>query len=87
MSKSLPVHWTKSISDPKKKVEMEAIIRNSVVALSRLYDLIEEKEITINNQEVSPLDFDSPSWSHKTAFRLGQKAALKEIRSLLEFIK
>lgn len=85
--KAIPVQWLKNVSDPKKRAEAEAIIRNSTVALSRLLDLVEEKEQTINSQELTASDFDSPSWSHKTAFRLGQKAALKDLKELLAFIK
>lgn len=82
--KSIPIAWIKNASN---KQEAEAIIRNSTVALSRLYDIIEEKENSINSQELAVTDFDSPAWSHKTAFRLGQKAALKEMKELLAFIK
>lgn len=82
--KALPVAWIKNTSN---KQEVEAAIRNSTTALSRLYDIVEEKEQVINSQELAVTDFDSPAWSHKTAYRLGQKAALKEIKDLLAFIK
>lgn len=82
--KALPVVWIKNTSN---KQEVEAAIRNSTTALSRLYDIVEEKEQVINSQELAVTDFDSPAWSHKTAYRLGQKAALKEIKDLLAFIK
>ena len=82
--KALPVAWVKNTSN---KQEVEAAIRNSTTALSRLYDIVEEKEQVINSQELAVTDFDSPAWSHKTAYRLGQKAALKEIKDLLAFIK
>lgn len=82
--KALPVAWIKNTSN---KQEVEAAIRNSTTALSRLYDIVEEKEQTINSQELAVTDFDSPAWSHKTAYRLGQKAALKEMKDLLAFIK
>lgn len=82
--KALPVAWIKNTSN---KQEVEAAIRNSTTALSRLYDIVEEKEQVINSQELAVTDFDSPAWSHKTAYRLGQKAALKEMKDLLAFIK
>lgn len=82
--KALPVAWIKNTSN---KQEVEAAIRNSTTALSRLYDIVEEKEQVISSQELAVTDFDSPAWSHKTAYRLGQKAALKEIKDLLAFIK
>lgn len=85
--KALPVQWLKNLSDPKKRIEVEAIIRNSTTALSRLLDIVEEKEQSINSQELAVTDFESPAWSHKTAYRLGQKAALKELKDLLAFTK
>lgn len=86
MAKAIPIHWLKNASEDKR-TEVEAIIRNSVVALSRLYDIIEEKESSINSAEVSQSDFENPSWAYKAAYRLGQKASFKEIKDLLAFIK
>lgn len=87
MAKGIPAQWLKNISDKTKRDEAEAIIRNSTTALSRLYDLLEEKEQSINSQEASIADFDNPSWAFKSAFRNGQRASLKEIKELLTFIK
>lgn len=82
---NIPVAWLKNTSDKTKRDELEKIIRGSSTALHRLYDLIEEKELSINNQEVT--DFDNPNWANKQAFNIGKRAAFKEIRELLEFIK
>ena len=85
--KSLPVAWLKNTPDEKQRQTLEASIRNSRTALSRLYDLIEEKVEVINNQEISIADFKDASWTYKAAFRQGQKSSLKEIKDLLEFLK
>lgn len=85
-TKGLPVVWTKGIAEELKS-DFEIQVRNSTSTLSRLYDIIEEKENSINNQEVSISDFDNPSWAYKQAYRNGQKASLKEIKELLAFIK
>jgi len=87
LAKGIPQQWLKNISDKTKRDEAEVIIRNSTTALSRLYDLLEEKEQSINSQEASITDFDNPSWAFKSAFRNGQRASLKEIKELLTFIK
>ena len=86
MGKGLPVAWFKNV-DPEKRANYEETLRNSSTALSRLYDIVEEKEQTMNSQEVSLSDFDNPSWPYKQAYRNGQKAALKEMKELLAFIK
>lgn len=85
--KKIPVAWLKNTSDGVKREELESIIRASSTALLRLYDLIEEKELSTNNQEVSESSFDNPNWAAKQAFLLGKKSALADIKALLEFIK
>lgn len=86
--KGLPTAWIRHLKDQSKKEEFEAVVRASSTALSRLYDLVTEKEADIYNHETSvAVDFNDPSWAFKQAFRNGQKSSLKEIRQLLEFIK
>ena len=82
--RAIPTVWLKN-TPKEKQVELEKIIRGSTTALSRLYDLIEEKEQSITNQKFS--DFDNPNWANKQAYYIGKQAALKELKELLEFIK
>ena len=84
---SLPLPWVKNLKDKEQKDKFEASIRASVTALSRLYDLLEEQERDINNQGATIEDFINSDWSHKQAFRNGQKATLKDLKKLLQFIK
>lgn len=88
MTKGLPTPWIRHLKDQSKKEEFEAAVKASSTALSRLYDLVLEKEADIYNHETSvTTDFNDPSWAYKQAFRNGQKTSLKEICQLLEFIK
>ena len=86
MSKNLPVVWTKHLKGDSKD-NFEQLLRNSSTVLSRLTEIIEEKEESLYKSSVSISDFDEPNWSHKQAFRNGQMSGLKEVRELLEFIK
>lgn len=84
---NLPVQWTKHLKDPQSKKKFEDTVRASRTALERLYEILQEKEGTLNRTETTVQDFDQPNWAHKQAFRNGQKASLKEMRELLDFIK
>lgn len=85
--KNLPVVWTKHLRDSQSKTDLENTIKASRTALERLYQIIDEKEDVVLRTETTISDFDQPNWANKQAFRNGQRAALKEIRELLEFIK
>lgn len=82
-----PLPWVRHLKDQDSKDKLAAALLASVTALSRLYDLLEEKEETIANQEASIDDFGMTDWAYKQAFRNGQKAQIKELKQLLSFIK
>jgi hypothetical protein len=54
----------------------------------RIYDdgSSDEEERQIEAASLTIKDFEDPSWSHKQAFRLGEKARIKKLRDLLDFI-
>ena len=84
---ALPLPWVRHLQDPEHRDKFEQSVRASVPALSRLYDLLEETEGSINKQELTIEDFANSDWAFKQAFRNGQKAQIKELKQLLQFIK
>lgn len=84
---ALPLPWVRHLRDQESKDKFEQSVRASVTALSRLYDLLEETEGSITKQETTIDDFASTDWAFKQAFRNGQKAQIKELKQLLQFIK
>lgn len=84
---NLPVVWTKHLRDSQSKTDFENTVKASRTALERLLQIISEKEGVVLRTETNLSDFDQPNWANKQAFRNGQRAALKEIKELLEFIK
>lgn len=84
---NLPLPWVRNLKTQEEKDKFEATLRASVTALSRLYDLLEEQERDIINQEATLDDFTNTDWAYKQAFRNGQKAHIKDQKSLLQFIK
>lgn len=77
------VQWTKHIKDEKDRKEFLQILANSTTVLNRLRNILIEEMSGIDNSEYSVDDFDSPSWSHKQAFRNGERARIKKLIDLL----
>lgn len=84
--RKLSVEWFKGV-DPSKRDTFEQAIRNSTVAMSRLYELVDEWEKEIDSAEAKIDDYDNPSWSHKQAHRNGDRSRLRKLRDLLSFLK
>ena len=84
--KKLPLVWVKHLTSKQAQKDSENVLRNSTQVLTRLSSIIEDLEQKVTSSESSLDDFTDPSWSHKQAFRNGQKATLKELKQLLEFI-
>ena len=85
---TLPIAWTFHLqNDAEAKQQLELAVRNSTVALGRLYEILEEKEATIVKKEISSSTYASPSYPYEQAFHNGRRAGLLEIRELIQFIK
>ncbi len=79
----LPSVWSQGI-DPEKKEEFIGAIRNSTVALSRLYEILDMYLEELEQREFSEKSFESPAWANLQAFYLGQKKAITKIMFLIE---
>jgi hypothetical protein len=86
MSKQLSLEWTKGVPDERKASFVE-VIRNSTIALNRLYEITEEWEEELNRQEIKLDDFAGPNWAQKQAFRNGDRSRIRKLRELLSFLK
>jgi hypothetical protein len=84
VAKPLNLVWTKNLPSTKKK-EFEATLRNSTFVLSRLRDILDEEMEVLDRQETTISDFDHPNWSHKQAYRNGERARIRKMRDLLSF--
>jgi hypothetical protein len=76
--------WTKHLRSEKEKEDFLAILGNSTTVLYRLRDILVEELTGINNSECSISDFEDASWSHKQAFRNGERARIKKLLDLLQ---
>lgn len=78
--------WTKHLRSKEDKDNFELILRNSTQILTRLRDIIAEREKELEAQETKLSDYETPGWAYKEAHRLGRKAELRSLKELLDFI-
>jgi hypothetical protein len=81
----LATDWTRNIpqSDPQAKADLETSVLNSTVALGRLKELLQEKDLA-NVRGV--VDYANASWAYAQADQNGYLRAVREILQLLSFL-
>lgn len=78
--------WTRHLSEDRKE-DFEALVRNSTIVLGRMKRiLLDQLDSTFVSEETES-DFDTPSWSHKQAYRNGERAGLRRALRLLAHTK
>ena len=87
MPSKLATVWTQGVKEQKQREDFETTVRNSTVALGRLYEILEEQEKSIMSQSSLSSDYSQTDWAFKQAHRNGQLETLRKIKELLEFIK
>lgn len=86
--KTLPVAWTAHKSNySAEKGDLEAAIRNSTVALSRLLEIVDAKLAEVNSIEISDTFYNQDGWAYAQAYLNGKKHAYTDIKKLLQFVK
>lgn len=76
--------WTANIAnDPEAKASFEDYLGNNSRLLTRLKDIIEDKDKALSKTELSMSSYDSIGWSHKQAHINGRRAELAELKQLL----
>ena len=76
--------WTKHLEDSNEKVEFEKTIMGSKRVLNRLKDILGEQEAALNIGEVTPKNYDSPSWAYKQAHSNGYRQCLNVLKKLVD---
>lgn len=85
-NKAIALEWVKSLPTEKERKDFEKVLRNSLLVLNRLYEILDERQRNLDNQEINPKDFDTPNWPYKQAYRSGQKSVLKDLKDLFNFL-
>lgn len=84
---NIPTAWTSNLRDPKQKQEFEVALRNSTTAITRLLEILDSQESSLESLENTIDQFNTPSWSERQAWINGKKAQIKSTRDLFNFIK
>jgi hypothetical protein len=82
--KGISLTWVKNLPEDKAK-DFEIVLRNSTMILGRLKAILQEELQNTYNDETMK-DFEDPNWSHKQAFRNGDRSRIRKTLNLLEFI-
>lgn len=84
--KNLPLKWFGTLTGEGKKNFHQLIVTNATnKVIIRLREIIEQQKKEIERLELTPAEYDNPSWATKQAYFNGQKYAMKQILDLLEF--
>lgn len=80
--KPLSSAWCQNLTGDAK-ADFEKVVRNSTKLLTRLQEIIEDRERSLHALNTSNDDFKDPSWSHKQAKRIGQLSELKQLKEII----
>lgn len=81
MAHKLKTQWFQDL--PKSEQEnFKQLVLSSEKVLDKLRKIV--YNMSIDEEKVKTIDYDSPSWSHKQAHHNGKSEAYREIMELLE---
>lgn len=76
--------WTKGLSADRKE-NLEKLIRNSHIVLSRLKEIVEEDLESL--QKVNESDYESQNWAYRQAHLNGKQDYARQMLRLLSFLE
>ena len=81
--------WFQNIQDPESKTKMIEMINNhsSDPLLIKLREIVEKKRKILEDSELNPTIYESPSWAALQAHNNGARQMLKYVEDLLAFTK
>ena len=77
------VDWTKNLKDKEEKERFENSLLGSKHLFSRMKDILDEYEKSLNRSETDLKSFDQPNWDYKQAYKNGYRACLYKIQELI----
>jgi hypothetical protein len=76
--------WTANVvNNFEEKTSFEEYLRNNTRLLTRLKQIIEDKENALDKIDYSLSSYDNSNWSHKQAHINGRRAELVAFKQLL----
>jgi hypothetical protein len=77
---NLSSHWFKDCKTQKEKDDFKEYLRNSKGIIDKLLAILQAELDSL--EQTTLIDFDSPSWSHKQAYKEGEKKAFTFVKNL-----
>lgn len=78
----MQAQWFKFCKTAEQRAEVESLVSGATPTLKLLERILESRLSELETTNVE--DYESPSWSHKQADRIG---SIREIKTLLKLIK
>ena len=76
--------WTKHLEkDPQAKEDFANYVLGSKALISRLNDILDEIESNLERSELNKESFENSNWAYVQAFRLGHKAMIEKIKTII----
>lgn len=76
------IQWTNHLKTQEERDRFAGAVQGSRLVLERLSQILRQEEEEITRTELSVEGYDNPNWSHKQAFRNGQRSVYRKLQSL-----
>ena len=85
---SIPIHqsWIRHLPNEEERANFKKSLLGSRHVLKRLREILEEERQKLSSEETALKDFEDPNWSHKQAYRNGERKGLKYVEDLLHYL-
>ena len=74
--------WTNHLKTPELKESFANSVIGSKQVLDRLSQILRQEDEEITRTELSVSEYDNPNWSHKQAFKNGQRSVYRKLQLL-----
>lgn len=75
--------WTQHLTNPEDKERFKQAVQAAKPVLERLKELVEQKESSMEFQEMSLTSYENPNWPYRQAHQNGFKQCLAAYKKLL----
>lgn len=75
--------WTNHLKTSEEKENFNNSVIGSRPVLDRLSQILRQEDGEITRTELSVDAYDNPNWSHKQAFKNGQRSVYRKLQLLL----
>lgn len=77
------VEWTKHLKDPENAERFTKEVYSARSVLERLYDILTEKEQSLDRSETNMSVYDNPNWEFRQAHKNGRREELSSLKTLI----